>query len=483
MNGGDIGAVILAVLPLAAAIGAFVRPGAGPTLTLGTGLLTLGAALAVARQALETGSWRQELGGWGAPLGIGWRLDGLSACMLLLTALVVGAAAVYRAAEKPEKPPSEADRYFWPLWLFLWGGLNALFLAADLFNLYVTLEFVSLAAVGLIALAGGPALAAAWRYFLATLLGSSIYLLGVALLYGQYGVLDLEQMAGVLSSGPTTVLAAALATLGLLLKGAVFPLHFWLPAAHGRAPATVSAVLSGVVVAGAFYLMVRLWFGPFAVLLDGGPALVLGGLGAAAILWGGTQALLQRRLKMLIAYSTVSQLGYGMLVFPLVGSGVLAERAWRGALLLVLAHGLAKAALFLAAGCIVRARGHDRIGRLGGPQNGPAWAWLAFALASASLIGLPPTGGFAGKWWLLQSALAAQAWIWVAVILSGTVLTAAYLFRALAGPLTPAVPPVAVSRPPTALAMIALALALGAWALGLLSAPFGRLLAYPLGGA
>lgn len=483
MNGGDLGAVALAVLPLIAAIGAFVRPGAGPTLTLGTAFLLLGAALAVARQTFETGGWRQELGGWGIPLGIGWRLDGLSACLLLLVVLVLAAAAAYRAAEEAGKPATEASRYFWPLWLFLWGGLNALFLAADLFNLYVTLEFVSLAAVGLIALAGGPALAAAWRYFLATLLGSSIYLLGVALLYGQYGVLDLEQMAGVLSPGPATGLAAVLTTLGLLLKGAVFPLHFWLPAAHGRAPTAVSAALSGVVVAGAFYLMVRLWFGPFAALLDGGPALALGGLGAVAILWGGTQALLQHRLKMLIAYSTVSQLGYGMLVFPLVSAGVLAERAWRGALLLILAHGLAKAALFLAAGCIMRARGHDRIGRLGGPQSGPAWAWLAFALASASLIGLPPTGGFAGKWWLLQAALAAQAWIWAAVILSGTLLTAAYLFRALAGPLTPAVPPVAASRPPPALAMIALALALGAWALGLLSNPLGRLLAYPSGGA
>lgn len=470
MNVAQSGAMLLVVAPLTAAMVAFARPRLDIRATLVAGVVMLAAALGLVRAVLQEGVWRHDLGGWAAPLGIGWQVDGPSAAMLLLTTLVVGGSALYRAAE------GVRSRYFWPLWLFLWSGLNALFLSADLFNLYVTLEFVSLAAVGLIALAGGPALAAAWRYFLATLLGSSVYLLGVALWFGRYGTLDLYRIVWLPAADSATQLAAVMMTLGLLLKGAVFPLHFWLPTAHGRAPTAVSAVLSGIVVAAAFYLLLRLWFGPFAALLNRPVAVSLGLLGAAAILWGGILALLQRRLKMLIAYSTVSQMGYGMLVFPLAGAGDSTGRAWQGAVMLVLAHGLAKAALFLAGGSIVRDRGHDRIGRHGGTGQGSACAWLAFALAAASLIGLPPTGGFVGKWWLLQAALISGGWFWVGVILGGTLLTTAYLFRVLEG--APLVAPATTqaSRQAPVLAMAALMLALAAWLLGLLQTFIGPLL-------
>nr|WP_309544679.1 proton-conducting transporter membrane subunit [Alkalilimnicola ehrlichii] len=348
MTLGEWAAVALVVLPLLAAIGAFVVPRAALALALVAVVIVLAAAGVLVFQVLSVGPWRQTLGGWPAPLGIAWHADGLSGAMLLLTAGVATCAGAYRAAEPGAAGNMlVAQRFFWPLWLFLVAGLNALFLSADLFNIYVAQELMGLSAVALIALAvGTPALAAAWSYLLATLLGSSLYLLGVSLLYGRYGVLDIGLLTDVFEADLASVLAAVVMTLGLLLKAAVFPLHFWLPAAHGKAPTAVSAVLSAVVVAAPFYLAVRLWLGPFAELLGQGGATLLGLLGVAAILWGGLQALLQRRLKMLIAYSTVSQFGFGMLVFPLAVDADSSQLAWTGAVLLVLAHGLAKAALF-----------------------------------------------------------------------------------------------------------------------------------------
>ncbi|TVP90570.1 MAG: NADH/ubiquinone/plastoquinone (complex I) [Thioalkalivibrio sp.] len=473
---GTAGPVVLFSLPLAAAIVVFIRPRWSVPVTLGTGAVLLAVALWLVGVVLQQGGWRQDIGGWTAPLGIGWNVDGLSATMLLLNAAVGLAGAAFHAA-RPAPPATARDpRFFWPLWLFLWGGLNALFLAADLFNVYVALEFVSIASVGLIGLVGGSAQAAAWRYLLATLLGSTIYLLGVALLYGRYAALDLALLAEGVEPDLVTAVAAALMTLGLLLKAAIFPLHFWLPAAHGRAPPAVSAVLSAVVIAAGYYLLVRLWFGPFAPLLGTGVATLLGLLGAAAVLWGGLLALMQRHLKMLIAYSTVSQFGYGLLVFPLVAAGA-AHPAWAGAVMLVLAHGLAKAALFLAAGAIILRHGIGRLEALGGDQRGAVVAWVAFAVASASLVGLPPTGGFVGKWWLAQAALASGGYFWLAVLMLGTAFTAAYLWRALQAAVEPGWE--SGGEPPTlspALGLGALLLALSAAALGLAAPLIARLL-------
>ena len=478
MTDGSLLPAGLVSLPLAAAIAAFLWPRHGRGITLASAGLVLLAAVALVVRVHQGGAWTVELGGWAIPLGIGWTVDGLSAGMLLLTAAVASAGGVFHARSRGA--PGCDSEHFWPLWLFLWGCLNALFLSADLFNLYVTLEFAAIASVGLIGLAGDAARAAAWRYLLATLLGSSIYLLGVALLYGRHATLDIALLSTLAEADTVTAVAALLVTLGLLLKAAIFPLHFWLPAAHGRATPAVSAILSGVVVAAAYYLLLRLWLGPFALLLDSGAGLLLGMLGAGAVVWGGIQALLQRHLKLLVAYSTIAQLGYVLILFPLLTTPA-AVQAGHGAALLLLGHGLAKAALFLAAGALVVHHGHDRLHALTAAA-GTRTAWAAFALAAASLVGLPPTAGFVGKWWAAQAALDTGALPWVLVLVTGTLLTAAYLWRPLQAAAQsatqPATEPAArvpqpAAKPVAALAWSALALAAAALALGL-SAPLAE---------
>lgn len=417
----------LIVLPLAWATLAFLAgPDRGGRLAVAGLAAQLALALALAVQVLEGGARAHAVGGWGAPLGIDLLADGLSVAMLLLTQAVALPLAVYARAYFSEVHQA----HFWPMTGFLLAALNALFLSADLFNLYVTLELLSLAAVSLVALGGRRAqAAAALRYLLVSLTASGAYLMGVALIYGVYGTVSLASLSPLIGSDPPPAvwLAAGLMLTGLLAKTALLPFHFWLPPAHGGAAAPVSALLSALVVKASFYMVLRLTLGPFAPLADAA-AWTLGGLGAAAILWGSWQALRTNHIKMLVAWSTVAQLGYLFLIFPLLAPDGLALQA---GVMQAIAHGLAKAAMFAAAGVLMLATGRDTLDGLAGVSHRVPVTLFAFGLAGITLMGLPPSAGFLAKWQLIDAALHQGQWGWVAVIIVGGLLAAAYVFRVL----------------------------------------------------
>lgn len=422
----------LIVLPLLWAILAFVLgPGRGKWLAI-TGLtMQTGLAFDLAQKIRAGGTAiSHAVGGWGAPLGIDLAADGLSAAMLLLTQCVALPLSVYASAYY--KRDDAAGAYFWPLAGFLIAGLNALFLSADLFNIYVTLELVGLAAVGLVAAGGGvQQVAAALRYLLATLIGSGLYLLGVALIYGVYGTVSIAVLTPLVTSeAPRLIgIAGGLMLIGLMLKTALCPFHFWLPPAHGGAPAPVSALLSALVVKASFYLILRLWIGPFAPLIAVNewlawlPAM----LGMLAIFWGSWRAIRAEHLKMLIAYSTVAQLGYLFLIFPLLkGPGAIPA-----GMMQVFAHGLAKAGMFVAAGVFIKATGQDTVAGLAGGVDRLPVTLFAFGLAGMTLMGLPPSSGFLAKWQLIEVALDRGYWWLVVAVLAGGLLAAVYVFRVL----------------------------------------------------
>ena len=200
----------------------------------------------------------------------------------------------------------------------MWGALNLVFVSGDLFTLYVALELLTFAGVPLVCLAGsGETLRAALRYMLFALCGSVLYLLGAVLLYGGYGTLDIPLLADAVQPEPIAWTALALMTVGLLAKTALFPLHIWLPPAHGGAPAAASAVLSALVIKGSWFLVLRLWLDVMPGVASASAAQLLAALGAAAIVVGSVVALRQERLKLLVAYSTVAQIGYLFLLFPM----------------------------------------------------------------------------------------------------------------------------------------------------------------------
>ncbi len=449
---------MLVILPLTGAMLCFLFPQRVKFLGLLTACAITASVIGLLLQVLDQGVLHSSVGGWGAPLGIEFYVDGLSLLMLLVTALVGLGISIYSIAYFR----SDKAVHFWPLWMLLWTALNALFLSADLFNLYVTLELLGMAAVALVALAGGTnALGAAMRYLLVSLLGSLFYLLGVALLYHSFGSVDIVILAERMESSPAVWAAMGLMSAGLLLKTALFPLHFWLPPAHASAPAPASALLSALVVKASFYILLRLWLEVFP-LNEAGPGQLFGLLGAAAVLWGGVQALRQTRLKMLIAYSTVSQIGYLFLAFPLAS-----QIAWKGGLYLLLSHALAKAAMFLAAGNILCFGGHDRIADLDRVAQRLPLTLTAFALAGVSSMGLPPSGGFIGKWMLLDAALQAGQWWWVIIMILGGLLAAAYVFKVIGHSFTRAEMSHEAKPVPAIMEWIALALAMAAILLGL----------------
>jgi formate hydrogenlyase subunit 3/multisubunit Na+/H+ antiporter MnhD subunit len=420
------------VIPLAGALATLLRPRRTGIAVLFAALATAIAAGALLYGVAARGPVYYEIGGWRAGLGIALYIDGLAALLLMLTAVIMLAASVYAGAYFNQG--AERAR-FWPLWLLLWTALNALLLSGDLFNLYVTLELLGLSAVALAAFGGRRgAVQAALRYLLAGLLGSMLFLAGVSIVYAGYGTLDMTALAHVVGPGPVAWSALALMTAGLLMKTALFPLHFWLPPAHASAPAPVSAVLSALVVKAAFYLVLRLWLDVFADVVTPAAANLLGVLGATAVLWGSWRALRAERLKLLAAWSTVAQLGYLFLFFPLLAalpSGPAHDLALGGLVILALTHGLSKAGLFLAIGIVQQRCGHDRIAELDGTAQRLPATTFAIALAGVALIGLPPSGAFLGKWQLIAGAIATGQWLWTLVTVLGSLLAAAYIFRIL----------------------------------------------------
>ncbi|QFS88214.1 MULTISPECIES: complex I subunit 5 family protein [unclassified Marinobacter] len=446
-------------------------------------LVSLGLWAAVA----SDGGFLYLLGGWQAPLGIELRVDGLAVTFVLLTALVAAAcgwhASIYLDPGKPW------HRYFWPLFWFLWAGLNAVWLGGDLFNLYVGLELISLAAVGLVALGGqADALRAAIRYLMAALLGSLAYLLGVALIYGQFGTLSLAGVTELMNSGDVQsglTFPLILMLLGLALKTALFPMHGWLPPAHGIARSPVSALLSALVVKASFYIAARLWLDLGGHLGGYVLAQLIGVLGSLAVIWGSWLAFRQVKLKQVVAYSSVAQIGYLFLLFPLTWgvTEAISQQAQQGITLQVVSHALAKAAMFLAAGNLIMSVGSNRVDALAGVSRFLPFSLFSFGLAGVSLMGLPPTGGFAAKWLLLQASLASGQWWWLGVLLAGGLLSAAYVFRVYRASFIEATDTDQFYHPSRSLEVIPMILALLSLGLGLVAEPVLSVMSLPFEGA
>ncbi len=420
------------LLSLAAALGTLIAPSNAARIATVAAALSLWSVLLLLSAVIAEGPQWLILGGWPQGLGIALHADPLSALFLLMSAAVCLAATIFA------RRYVEHSRYrsqFWPLWLLLQTAIYALLLAADLFNIYVTLELLGLSAVTLSALGGSrAAVQAAVNYLILGLLGSLLFLAGIALIYGRYASLDLQLLARVVEPGPSLWVAMALMTAGLVLKSALFPLHFWLPAVHANAPAPVSAVLSALVVKVAFYLIMRLWLDLFNPAVMSTAADLFGVFGALAIVWGSWQAMFTARLKLLAAYSSIAQLGYLFLFLSLVL--VMPEGEDRqlllGALVLfALSHGFAKSALFLAAGTVQQYAGHDRIAELRGVAGQLPLTFFSLGLAGVALIGLPPSGSFLAKWQLLSTTLLAGQWYWVAVVVVGSLMACVYMFRVL----------------------------------------------------
>lgn len=454
--------------PLVLGLLAWVRPPRHSSLVLVIGLpLPLVALWLLLGLGPETGG-RLALG----PLLLQWHLDGLAALLLLLTQLLLLASALYAAGYvRTTTLGQRAYAWLWPLLGGLALGLGLIWIAADLLLLYAGLELMGLCAVAMMLLPGSvEALSAGLRYLLFALVGSLAWLLGIALLLGAWGRLDLTGLATIAQPDPVTQIGVALLASGLLLKAAIFPLHSWLAPVHGSAWTPVSAIHGALVVKASFFILLLLWRTLLPEAIAG--AWALGALGSLAVLWGGLQAWRATGLKQMVAWSTVGQLGYLMLAFPLLAgtSAAVSAMVWQATWLQLAGHALAKAAMFMAAGNLLLATGAHRLADLNGASRRLPLSLMTFGLAAVTLMGLPPSVGFTAKWLWLQASLAAGQWLWVLVLVLGTLLSAGYVFRVLRCSFIEDAPEPELRKLPLGMELIALGLALAAIALGLAAA-------------
>ncbi|NLS10820.1 oxidoreductase [Nesterenkonia sp. MY13] len=442
----SLGALVLLPL-LAAAVVMLIGHTARRVLGVVTAVVTAGFTVPVVATVADGDAPELVLGGFTAPLGITLRGDGLAAVFLAGTALIAVVltvfAALVPAATGEHLTPSgwrPGHPGFWPLWLGCWAGLNGVYVSGDLFNLYVGLELVGLTAVALVALGGRKSWDPALRYLFIAVLGSLLFLTGVGLLAAVTGTLDIAQARAVLEEveDPTAgLLALSLMTVGLGMKIALVPMHRWLVPAHSAAPAVVSPILSGLVIKAGLVILLRVWLWAVPLVAEAiWLAWLLGALGAIAVLVGSVLALRQDRLKPLVAYSTIAQIGYWFLAFPLLvtehDDAGAAPGAYSAIVALAVGHMVAKGGLFAAAGYLKLRFGTDEIARLRGAGAQYPALILAMGACAVGLIGLPVSLGFAGKWQLATAAVGAQQWWVVVVIAAGTLLAAGYLLRGIA---------------------------------------------------
>jgi formate hydrogenlyase subunit 3/multisubunit Na+/H+ antiporter MnhD subunit len=417
-------------------------------------LVVMPAGVAVA-VVITAELWRARsvlqyfVGGWAPALGVAFRADGLSAVMMLTSALLISGIGLFARAQFPSslRREARAPSVFWILLLAIWGALNAVFIGGNLL-IFMRSRAADLRR-GAAGVSGRPSGDHRGCTALSAFRIARFYLLGAVLLYSAYGTLDIAMLSGRIHPEPASWAAISLMTAGLLAKAALYPFHLWLPPAHAGAPAPASAILSGLVVKAPFFLVVRLWFDVMPRMPERAAAQLLGVLGAAAIIFGSVMALCQMRLKLLIAYSTVAQIGYLFLMFPLAirpeTGHPWSTTAWTGGVLQAISHAFAKAAMFMAAGLIAEALGHDRIERLAGAGRALPITVFALGLGGLSLMGLPPSGGFIAKAMLLTAAVSEGQWWWAVVVLAGGLLAGGYVFLVLARALTDPIEPLRLS--------------------------------------
>ncbi|WP_101296581.1 monovalent cation/H+ antiporter subunit D family protein [Halegenticoccus soli] len=390
-------------------------------------LVQVGLAGTVAARVYGSGrTVTYELGGFRPPFGIELVVDGLSAAVAALVAVVaLGVLAYARRAG----PRSIA---FYTQYLLLVAGLSGMSITGDMFNLYVFLEITGLAAYALVASGdSGRAAVGALKYLIIGTVGASLFLLGIGYAFVATGTLNMADLSVRLAEvgyDATLVRASfALVVAGLAVKTALFPLHTWQPEAYASAPDSVSAFISALVSTVSAYAIARVIFSVFTVdFFAAVPAartavLTLAGV---SIIAGSALAVMQTEVKRMLAYSSVSQFGLVVAGFALANqAGVV------GGTVHLVGHGLMKGGLFLAAGALAAVAGARTVDEYDGLAARAPVLSGAFAVLALAMVGVPPAVGFVGKWYIALGAFEARAWPIAVVILASTLLTLAYFAR------------------------------------------------------
>ena len=371
-------------------------------------LLSITASLAFILALLKPVMWGGEIIAYwmgnrvpagGYAIGIALEVDALSLFFALIVATAVFVSGVYSIQYMRH---DDNEREYYTLFLLLSGGVMGLVLSGDLFNMFIMVEILTFAAVALTAFRNTArgALEAAFKYLVVGSIGSTCILVGTAVLYAQAHTLNLAQLAQMIPGNLTTATKVAFALLfvGFGTKAFVVPFHPLAADAHGAAPASISVMISGVLTKSGIYGIIRLTYFVFQTMNLGTMQFLLVFIGSLSMFICVTMALAQHDFKRLLAFHSISQIGY-----VLTAVGLCTALGLSAGLYHAMNHTLFKGLLFLAAGAVLHETGTTDLGKLGGLSKKMPHTTVLFLIGAFSISGIPPFNGFASKWMIYQA--------------------------------------------------------------------------------
>lgn len=371
-------------------------------------LLSITASLAFILALVKPVMWNGEIiaywmGGrvpaGGYAIGIALEVDALSLFFALLVSVAVFVSGVYSIQYMRH---DDNEREYYTLFLMLGGGVMGLVLSGDLFNMFIMVEILTFAAVALTAFRNTArgALEAAFKYLVVGSIGSTCILVGTAMLYAQAHTLNLAQLAQVIPGNLNTATKVAFALLfvGFGTKAFIVPFHPLAADAHGAAPASISVMISGVLTKSGIYGIIRLTYFLFQTMNLGTMQFLLVFIGSLSMFICVTMALAQHDFKRLLAFHSISQIGY-----VLTAVGLCTALGVSAGLYHAMNHTLFKGLLFLAAGAVLHETGTTDLGKLGGLSRKMPHTTVLFLIGAFSISGIPPFNGFASKWMIYQA--------------------------------------------------------------------------------
>ncbi|NQS89912.1 NADH/ubiquinone/plastoquinone (complex I) [Patescibacteria group bacterium] len=371
----------------------------------------------------SNGIFVYTMGGWFPPKGINLVLDGLSLLMLIVINLIAFLATLYSVSYMKR---FTAKAKFYALFMLMVAGMNGVVLTGDFFNLFVFLEIASIASYALVAFGvEAEELEASFKYMVMSSIASVLILFSIGLLYGITGSLNMADIAGIIKGKHNLLLSFSLVLFlaGFGLKAAIIPFHAWLPDAHPSAPAPISAMLSGVLIkALGIYTITRIFFNVYGMTVQLSWTLMV--LGMISMIGGGVLALRQTDFKRLLAYSSISQVGY-----ILIGLGCGNYWGLLGALFHLFNHAVFKSLLFLNSGAVEYSTGTRKLEEMGGLSKVMPVTGATSTIASLSISGIPPFNGFWSKLFIIIGLVQAGHFVMTGLTVLVSVLTLAYYLK------------------------------------------------------
>jgi multicomponent Na+:H+ antiporter subunit D len=425
--------ILQIVIPLAAAPVCILLRRAVPALAFATAVCWSAFAMAVLLllQVLDHGTISYALGNWEPPWGIEYRVDLLSAFVLLFVSGIAAIVITYAPRSLEAEIPEEKRYLFCAAYLLCMTGLLGIAITGDLFNVFVFLEISSLSSYAMISLgASRRALTAAFQYLILGTVGATFILIGIGLLYMMTGTLNMQDLALRIpwdTGGRTVLVATGFLSVGVCIKMALFPLHLWLPNAYTYAPSVVTSFLAATATKVSVYLLLRLVFTIFSRsghFEDSKFHVVLMVMALMAMFVASAVAIFQTDIKRMLAYSSLAQIGYMVL-----GISFASVAGLTGGIVHLFNHALIKGGMFLAMGCIALRVGSVKIHDLQGVGKRMPVTMFLWVIGGLGLIGVPATAGFVSKWYLVVAALDSGFWPIAVLILMSSLLAVVYVWR------------------------------------------------------